>query len=127
MLKEVTHPPSFETEDLTEDMMHPKANEPIQTCLDMAREGKMPPLPGVNCIHTAIKDKTIPKTPTTFTITETSEAPFDPKILEEYDDIDVKVPQDTNAGNERVDLEVYDLEDDFPVLGKDINLATKIV
>ena len=44
------------------DDMDQKGNAPVQTCLEMAHEGKMTPLPGVNCIHTVKKVSTTTST-----------------------------------------------------------------
>lgn len=54
--------------------MDQKGNAPIQTCFEMAVEGKMTPLPGVNCIHTVHKDRVVqaPTIKATFKPVETT-------------------------------------------------------
>jgi len=53
-----------------DEMESRKGNAPVQTCLEMAQEGIMTPLPGVNCIHT-LRKNVIAKTTTEKTTTTT--------------------------------------------------------
>ena len=122
-----------------------KGNAPVQTCLEMALEGVMTPLPGVNCIHSLTSStsttSTTPKTSTTSkrsTTTSKTTSTLGDNLL------DVRNAFDKKSEAELVSYDV-DLEDDkeeevqdessgrllevedYPIVGRDFDLATKLI
>ena len=117
-----------------------KGNAPIQTCLEMALEGLMTPLPGVNCIHNLKKVSTT----TTATATATTEKTtstvndnlldvrnaFDKKsepALVSYDvDLDEEEEEEEEELQDESNGKLLE-EEDYPIVGRDFDLATKLI
>jgi hypothetical protein len=111
-----------------------KGNAPIQTCLEMALEGLMTPLPGVNCIHN------LKKVSTTRTATATTEKTtstvndnlldvrnaFDKKSEPALVSYDVDLDEEEEEEEELQDESNGKLleEEDYPIVGRDFDLAT---
>jgi hypothetical protein len=98
-----------------------KANEPVQTCLEMALEGLMTPLPGVNCIHTLRKPATTTEKSTTKNVLDVRGA-FNSKIVDDNSfDAALTSEDDGNHADQDIHEPTNDVADDVTVsVGDDV-------